>query len=463
VRTKRTYSVEFLEYQKFIVNHPNYSTLPNKQNAKKETTWVKVGDKDREKWWDQKKEELGVIDRASVARAIHPPELNGYKPCQICGELKSINYVYPQSRIITKLNDAFSPISFSEYEEELHQIADVVEAVFQNDGLRKLAQILGLKTTFQNANELVIEAKKNHRILSPGVMSNAPDRLDGFHTYNACCRKEQDTGRHKTNLARYQTDRRAYENWADGDWRAADRLMGQFQASKQQVPCPKCGDIAKMTPDHIGPVSLGFTHRMKFHPMCTRCNSSKNNRLTFDDVRALVNDESQGEQIISWHSRFLWDKLKNQITSDEEAVLASKVMRQNLHDVLTVLSFLEDKGQQKYLERFLNPQFAYYDYYFSFFDPATGKFEANKFAVISANTKSLASRYVRISFESLKEYSTKLNRKSKDIVASSMPSYIESVLSFAKESNTKKADDVLFELLSKIASLHFNSFESSKK
>ena len=39
--------------------------------------------------------------------------------------------------------------------------------------------------------------------LSPGVMCNPPDRFDGFHTYNACCRSKEDTGRHKENLATY--------------------------------------------------------------------------------------------------------------------------------------------------------------------------------------------------------------------------------------------------------------------
>ena len=48
-------------------------------------------------------------------------------------------------------------------------------------------------------------------LLSPGVMSNAPDRLDGFHSYNKCCRAKEDKGRSKENLNKYGEDRRAYE------------------------------------------------------------------------------------------------------------------------------------------------------------------------------------------------------------------------------------------------------------
>ncbi len=44
--------------------------------------------------------------------------------------------------------------------------------------------------------------------LSPGAMSNAPERLDGFHSFNLCCRSKTDPGRSKENLQSYTTDRR---------------------------------------------------------------------------------------------------------------------------------------------------------------------------------------------------------------------------------------------------------------
>ena len=48
-------------------------------------------------------------------------------------------------------------------------------------------------------------------ILSPGAMSNPPDRFDGFHCDNLCCRGTADKGRHKKNLQTYVTDRRVFE------------------------------------------------------------------------------------------------------------------------------------------------------------------------------------------------------------------------------------------------------------
>ena len=69
-------------------------------------------------------------------------------------------------------------------------------------------------------------------------MSNAPDRLDGFH-YNRCCRKKTDKGRSDANLASYSKDRRAFENWSDGNWITANMLMGYIKSNPalRQEPC----------------------------------------------------------------------------------------------------------------------------------------------------------------------------------------------------------------------------------
>ena len=70
---------------KFIVEHPNYESLPNKFKGK-QISWVSVSDEARNEWWDDKVKKLSVKDRASVARYIHPKELKGMKPCQTCGK-----------------------------------------------------------------------------------------------------------------------------------------------------------------------------------------------------------------------------------------------------------------------------------------------------------------------------------------------------------------------------------------
>lgn len=84
--------------------------------------------------------------------------------------------------------------------------------------------------------------------LSPGVMSNPPDRFDGFHSFNRCCRESSDPGRSKENLQSYSTDRRVFEYWVDGDWVAADHLMGLIRSDKtlKAVACViELSDVAR--------------------------------------------------------------------------------------------------------------------------------------------------------------------------------------------------------------------------
>ncbi len=419
---------DFSLYQKFIVEHENFKTLPSKTNSQGEITWVKVKDQKRAKWWDDLKEKLNLKDRASVARTIHPPELGGFKPCQICGRTMNIHAVYPDARTVKNLQHAFPDVQIKHFGEEISQICSEIEIAHGAKGLALVGTIFKYSEKITNAAQLATQLIKKGKYLSPGVMSNAPDRLDGFHTYNACCRSEKDTGRHASNLSRYSTDRRAYENWADGNWRGADRLMGKYHSSLEMVPCPSCGKVEKMSADHIGPISLGFMHRMAFHSLCIKCNGKKNNRMSFADVTALKAAELAGETVISWHSRAIWDRIKNDISDDDSALAASKILRKNMHYVMCVLSDIQKAGHEDFLKAYLHPELAAFDYVFNAFDVATGDFDATRVPIDSLNTQRQAERYVRISFEALSDYREKENRKS------------------ARWSN-KKADEMLAKIL----------------
>lgn len=412
-REKRVLSKDFVEYQEIIVGHQNYRTLPNKTNAKGQITWVKQGDKERANWWDDQKSKLELKDRASVARLIHPKELQGLKPCQVCGTKLSIFAVYPNSAALKKLNSNFNPLVFEHFKLDIKMIAAEVSSKFGKSGLRKLAKVFQIESEFEDPAFLADLIVKNGKNLSPGVMSNAPDRLDGFHTYNACCRSTQDTGRHASNLARYSTDRRAYENWAEGDWRGADRLMGVYKKETKIVPCPVCGEVRKMSADHIGPISLGFMHRMDFQPMCVDCNSSKNNRWSYADVVKLMKTERDGIPVVSWHSEEMWEAMKPLIIDDATAIRASALLRQNMHHVLVMLSILHEAGFGDFLKSYLHPEYALFDYEFEEFNPATGSFNVRKYPVDSKNTQKQAERYIRISFETLETYAEVSNRNAK--------------------------------------------------
>jgi Alw26I/Eco31I/Esp3I family type II restriction endonuclease len=449
-RQERKLHKNFVDYQDFIVNHKNYKTLPNKFNSQGEITWVKVKDEERTVWWDRLKEEMNLLDRASVARQIHPPELKGMKPCQVCGEELSINYLYLNANSFEKIRALVPEIKEDRFEYELENLFEIVQKQTSSEPYKLLAKLLG------KANLKLSDIKGNQKglkltFLSPGVMSNAPDRLDGFHTYNACCRGVQDTGRHKSNLARYSQDRRAYENWADGNWRGANRLIGVYASCSQEVECPGCGTVSKMTADHIGPISLGFCHRMKFKPLCHSCNSSKNNRMTLEDVKKLIKDEENGEQVVSWHTKSVWDKMKFQIKNDNDAINLSVIMRKNLHHILTIFSLIAENNGEAFLKLYLHPEYAKYDYEFANFDPLTGEFKAKKFEVDTKNTQSNAERYIRVSFESLKEYATKENRRSISIKNKSTIDDLENMLTYIRKNDYPTANQKLKKIIEEIS------------
>ena len=380
-RIKRAWHKNFLAYMKFIANHPNYAGMPEAFKEDGSIRWVISGKselgKKRLAWWDKKRAELGIKKEgpwiSKVARKIHP---TGKKPCQICGNELSLDYIYPNKR------GGFSP----------------------------------------------------------GAMSNAPDRFEGYHTYNSCCRSKHDTGRHKENLSRYGEDRRAYENWADGDWKAASWLMKVFNKHK-------------LSPDHIGPISLGFSHNPKFNPLTPAKNSAKNNRMSLADVKTLIALEKKGYAVISWHSKYIWDKLKNEVKTDEDALRLSKVMRKNMHEVLIVLSEIYNNKFKNFLvKNFLHPEYAFYSIEFKGFNPKTGEFEEmikkpGKMKQYENNAK----RYIRISLESLKAYSKVGNRNTSSQQSKFVKELIAETVAFLRSKKEKDAEASLKKVFMQIA------------
>lgn len=429
----------FKEYKKIIVNHKNFNDLPCRFNANGDITWVKPEKTcpARAKWWDDKVKIFNVASRSDVARLIHPIELNGLKPCHVCGQYMSIFYVYPSANLLKKLNSLSDKFVFKQSNQTIYEIIDILfnEDINYNKLIRKEFKIplsvnnIDIKEFIQK--EYTDKSKKGK--LSPGVMSNPPDRLDGFHTYNACCRSTKDTGRHKENMSSYIRDRRAYEFWADGDFVLANNIMGKFNQYKELIKCPICKEVGKPSPDHIGPISLGFSHRPEFQIMCSSCNSSKNNRMTLSDISTLLKDEKLGIEVISWHSKYTWNRIKNLINNDESAKRASRVLRLNMNYILTIFASIYEKNNGKiFLKTFLNPEYTSNKYKIFNFNPMY----LNKIilfnkedklqeilnnnhdsipilkTISTAKTK-LNSKddYFRISFDILKQYQDKDNRR----------------------------------------------------
>ncbi|MCA0383138.1 MAG: restriction endonuclease [Bacteroidetes bacterium] len=446
---KRQWNENFLKYTEFIVGHVNYKGLFFERGADKRVKWVVTGKSakgiERRSWWDKKCSEhgiqLGAGCYAKIAYIIHPTKLH---TCQICGKELRIEYVYPNKRTIEAFKREFN-FAIHPYTKDIYQIID--EVVKTNGDIEKVKRIFKIKgTNIPSVDTLKQHVKVNFvdtysKALSPGVFSNSPDRLDGYHSDGNCCRGQSDKGRHKSNMQRYGQDRRVYENWADGDWKMADRLMSIFRKHD-------------LSADHIGPISLGFCHRPKFHPLTKAENSAKNNRMSLADVKVLLGDE-QKEQVVSWHSKFIWDKLKSKVASDKDAVKLSDFMRKNLHHILIVFSMIDEKGFGNFLEEFLNPEYTFFDHRFEGFNPKDGSYKR----VVSTkrtgkNQQNNIKRYYRAAFEKLQEYKEIENRKTNIWNHEEVDKELEKLFVLLKAKQNKEAKAQLenvFRVLANIA------------
>jgi len=451
---KRVWHPDFLKYTEFIVRHENYNGLFYERGDDKRVKWVITGKSEngqqRRAWWDKQCKKHGIKLEAGcyakVALKIHPTKKH---TCQICGKELRIEYVYPNKRTIKGIKKEFG-ISVSPFTKDIFQIVN--ELVKTETDIEKVKRIFKIKSSEKLSKENLNAYLQKYFVdsfakglLSPGAMSNSPDRFDGYHSDGACCRHESDKGRHKSNLQRYGQDRRVYENWADGDWKMADRLMSLFR---------KHG----MSADHIGPISLGFCHRPKFHPLTKAENSAKNNRMSLKDVEVLLADE-KNEQIVSWHSKFIWDKLKSKVTNDKDAVKLSDLMRKNLHHILIVFSMIDEKGYGEFLEQFLNPEYSFFDYQFEGFNPESGQYKKVVSKKLTGkNQQNNINRYYRVAFDKLKEYKEIENRKTNIWDNKEVDAELQKLFLLLKAKKKKEAKSQLENIFKKLADLAENNW-----
>lgn len=452
-KVDRTWKPEFRKYTEYIVQHPNYKGLFYERSKDGTVKWVVTGKsengKKRLQWWDEACKKYNVPIKkgcyAVIARRIHP---TGKHVCQCCGRSLSIYYEYLNKRCLNKVNDFFE-LNLKQTDYTIKEIIDN----FCNERVQLdfIASLFDLPLNLNKEQLLTtlykerVDAMDNR--LSPGVMSNLPDRFDGFHSDGLCCREKTDLGRYRDNLATYQQDRRAYEEWADGDYNLANRLMGEFHKGHKLYKCPVCGKVTEMSADHIGPISLGFCHSKNFAAMCKSCNSSKNNRFTFSDVQKLSEIEAEGEDVVSWHSRFIWNKYKHLVKDDDSAKLLSSIMLKCHQNVLKLFSLIYSSTGKEFLLRYLHPQYSLYDIRFKEFDPLDlSKLKIIRKELDSKNKEKNQERYIRIAFESLEEFNNKNNRKTRFYVLD-YPQEIEEIIKDIKLEQYSVADQKINNLI----------------
>lgn len=440
---KKVSNPAFSKYKEFIASHPAYSGMPDLRYPDGRIQWEtpsnrKSGEfKDshdkRLQWWKNKAAEIGISTTedkwiSKVAKRIHP---TGIRPCPVCGKELEIRYAYLSKRFIKRVH----LLDFYNNDIEMTEITHILDFVtefiteYKNHAIHTLPILLSCKeapdipklSTLSEWLEWIDQKyiPLEPSMLGPGSMSNAPDRLDGFH-YNRCCRKKTDKGRSDANLASYSKDRRAFENWSDGNWITANMLMGYIKSNPalRQEPCANFGDAHEhplpCDADHIGPISLGFCHRPEFQLLCSPCNSAKNNRLYFSDVQHLIAVESTGETVTTWYATPVWNLCKNKVTNAETALRLSKIMRDNRNIALMLLSKFMTSGECLFLLSLLNLQYADYQYQII---PDSQEIY-NHIVTIDFTYETSSLRYVtiqkrrkiRIAFESLSDYATKDNR-----------------------------------------------------
>lgn len=418
-RQNRNWNVKFLKYMEMIVNSPNYEGLPIERKKDGTLKWVvtaksEIG-QERIKWAERKAMELGIPKRAGmyaeVMRKIHP---TGWKVCQTCGREMSIYYFYPNTNFLQVLNTRFDA-NFTDCD----HISKIWDSLIKNGcketelasfliGKGNLALDPKTATKAEVINQLEQKCRAGEKkLLGPGVMSNFPDRYDGFHTYNRCCRAFQDMGRSKENLKSYAKDRCAYEYWSDGNIHAANQFMGS-------------SFFDGISADHIGPISLGFIHDPRYlQPMTSGDNSTKRDRLRVEDIDLIIETEERtGICPMSWQSKIIWDFIKDNYKKKPEKVptVYRAALKQNMANYMYILKKILEtaptNGETFLIQEFLEPNYKYFDYSYGF--NAKGeiiKKVPRHYTDRNANEKE---RYARIAIEAVFDYSDKDNRNNKN-------------------------------------------------
>lgn len=434
-------NVEFLKYQDEIANSPVYEGMPDLRYEDGSIQWEAPSNRSggqfrdshdrRLQWWRQKAESIGISTRenqwiSKTAKAIHPTKV---KPCKKCGRYLDIRYCYFSSILVRRVQSL--PFFRGDIDiDYLTNIFDFIPQFIGRYGDYALRVLPALLTCKQVPNPPMLRTVEEWQmwiegiyivaepsLLSPGAMSNAPDRLDGFHSFNRCCRATADKGRSKQNLALYSTDRRAFEHWVDGNWVAANMLMGLINSNPHLKVeyCLNGEDENHPRPcsaDHIGPISLGFAHRPQFQLLCKPCNSAKNNRLYYSDVLNLRRAEANGEIVTSWYMDELWQRLNGNVMNTDTALRLYRILRDNRHNAMMTLAAYLGAGHFLFLYTLLNLNYADYNYEISGFNVdnhiVTAKFERTPSQLLYVNEQK--ARRVRVAFNSLVEYGEKENR-----------------------------------------------------
>lgn len=427
-QNEKQWHSQFIKYMERIVNNENYKGLPIKKKPDGSYAWIATAKSDvgqgRIDWCIHKAHDLGLIVDyepypgmyADVMLEIHPTK---WKVCQICGREMSLYYHYPNATFLKSLNKTFN-CNFTDCD----HISDIWDELI-NRGIKKIALAqfliqkggLDLNPDIASKDEIIDALeyacrKGDKKCLGPGAMSNFPDRYDGFHTYNRCCRTTQDKGRSKENLKSYTKDRRAYEYWSDGNIHAANQFMGSSYFEGTSA-------------DHIGPISLGFVHDSHYlQPMPSGDNSSKRDRLQVVDIESIIETQNRtGVYPMSWQSKLIWEYIRTNYTQHPDKVsnVYRDALKQNMANFMFILLCILEKcpnnGEEFLVKAYLEPNYDYFNYSYRFNEK--GEIIGKEPRHFTDRNQYETNRYRRIAIEAVYDYNEKDNRHNTNDLTSS--------------------------------------------
>ncbi len=414
-KQERSWHPDFKRYMEFIAAHENYHGLKYTRKENGEIAWIapkksKTGML-RVQWAKRKAAELGIPvgpgAYAKVMLAIHPTKK---KPCQICGKVMSLFYVYPNQALLKSLKKVFG-LEFTLTQSVFEVVEILVRKGFAGPKIKDyfiksfhLEERYGPKETrdFLKCCEALCRMGKSN-LLGPGAMSNFPDRYDGFHTYNRCCRVEQDKGRTTDNLRTYGKDRRAYELWSDGNLHAANTFM-------------KSAYFAGESADHIGPISLGFKHDpLLLQKMSAGDNSAKRDQLLYEDIEKIrgIEEENKGFIAVSWFSQRLWHFIRTNYAENKDKIERYRyALKQNMANFMEILwrikTGCDEEGQEFLIAKLLRAKFECFqnDYRMD----EQGRIVERTPRNFTDATRKETVRFKRIALASVDDYHNKENR-----------------------------------------------------
>ena len=462
-REKKDYSKEFLEYQEYIVRNENYKGIPFKRKPDGSIVWLapkqtEIG-RERIEWARQIASIIGIDTTedgwmAKVMYAIHPTKM---KPCQTCGKILSLNYIYASKSLIKAIYKEFNYIDDCYDITETTDINQIIHILldsgYELDCIKEFL-IKKFKLNQLNPNsrieEIVDECIKKCKYgtckyLGPGAMSNFPDRLCGFHSYNRCCRKKEDKGRHKENMDSYNKDRRAYEYWSDGNIPLANKYM-------------KSKYFKGETADHIGPISLGFKHESIFMQKATFSeNSAKRDRISETDIKKLIKLEGKYNiSSMSWYGERIWEFIKHNYKNlDMEDV--RNALKQNVHSYMKILYVIKNNTGIDFLcDALIKHKEKYFDYDYKFDENGYPVYIEEKVKT-DLYDKEIARLY-RVSLASIDEYNNKENRNLNMNLSYDQEEMLRATIAIIKTGNYQRALNSLRELMYSIQNSLIRSY-----